>query len=281
MTRDFSDLRSQLKPMTILPGAEPFFYRGGPVGVLLTHGFTGAPREVRPVGVALAEAGYTVLGPRLAHHGTLAADMRRSHWRDWVASALDGYYLLRAQCETIVVGGLSMGGVLSLYLAAHYPVAAVFTMSTPMQPMLAHMNWRSRYAGLLGHLVHYSLKGPAADGADPAHVAYDRYPVLAVAQLRALLRATTAELTRIKVPALVIHSRADTGVPAANLDYIYEHLGSADRDRLWLERSGHIITEGPERELVFERVLRFVQTHAPLMDGPSASPTTRSQRPVP
>src|SRR5687767_11571524 len=112
--------------MHIVPGAEPFYYPGGAVGVLLIHGFTGAAREVRPVGAVLAAAGYTVLGPRLAHHGTLAADMRRSHWRDWVASALDGYHLLRAQCDTIVVGGLSMGGVLSLYLAAHYPVRAVF-----------------------------------------------------------------------------------------------------------------------------------------------------------
>ena len=253
--------------MPIIPGAEPFYYRGGPVGVLLIHGFTGAPREVRPVGAVLAEAGYTVLGPRLAHHGTTAADMRRSHWRDWVASALDSFHQLRSQCETVLVGGLSMGGVLALYLAAHHPVTAVFAMSTPMQPMLAGMDWRSRYAGILGHFVHYTPKGPSAHGADPEHVAYDCYPVLAVAQLRALLQATTAVLPRVTAPALLIHSRQDGAVLAANLDYIYAHLGSTDKASLWLERSGHIITEGPEREQVAERVLRFVQTHAPLPVG--------------
>ncbi len=250
-------------PLTFLPGAEPFFFRGGAVGVLLTHGFTGAPREVRPVGEVLAAAGYTVLGPRLAHHGTRIEDMFRSRWQDWAASALDGYYLLRDQCETVFVGGLSMGGVLSLYIASQQPVAGVFAMSTPMRPLLDAMDWRSRYAGALGYVMPVSPKGPPSPGSDPAHVSYPSYPVRAIAQLRALLQVTSALLPRVQAPALVIHSRGDTGVPAANLDYIYDHLGSADKDKLWLEHSGHIVTEGPERAPLFDRILRFVQSHAP------------------
>lgn len=261
--------------MNLMPGAEPFAYRGGPAGVLLLHGFTGAPREVRPVGEKLAAAGYTVLGQRLAHHGTTPADMFRSHWRDWVASALDGYYLLRDQCETIVVGGLSMGGVLSLYLAAHYPVAAVFTMSSPLRPMLDSMDWRSRHAGALSYLVPFSPKGKPSPGSDPGHVAYDRYPVRAVAQLRGLLQATTAVLPQVRAPALVVHSRADTGVAAANLDYIYDHVGSADKDKLWLERSGHIVTEGPERGQLLDRILSFVRAHAPLPQVTKPAPASQ------
>ena len=249
--------------MSLISGAEPFYYPGGPVGVLALHGFTGAPREVRPVGEALAAAGYTVLGPRLAQHGTAAEDMFRSHWRDWVNSALDGYHLLRAQCHTVVMGGLSMGGVLSLYLAAELPVAAVFTMSSPLRPLLESMDWRSRYAGVLGYVVPFQRKGPPAPGSDPEHVGYDRYPVRAVAQLRALLAATSEVLPRVTAPALVVHSRGDTGVPAANPDYIYNHLGSRVKERLWLERSGHIVTEGPERALLLDRLVAFVTTHVP------------------
>jgi carboxylesterase len=261
----------------LLPGAEPFAYRGGSTGVLLLHGFTGAPREVRPVGAVLAAAGYTVLGPRLTHHGTRPEDMFRSHWRDWVASALDGYYLLRDQCQSVVVGGLSMGGVIALYLAAQHPVAAVFSMSSPMRPMLDSMDWRSRYAGALGYLVPFSPKGEPSPGADPDHVAYDRYPVRAVAQLRGLLRAASDALPRVQAPALVVHSRGDTGVPAANPDYIFNHLGSATKDQFWLERSGHIVTEGPERAQLFDHILRFVQAHAPAAQPArpvSSSPAT-------
>ena len=51
------------------PSAEPFSADGGPVGVLVLHGFTGAPRTVRPWAAHLAAAGLTVRAPLLAGHG--------------------------------------------------------------------------------------------------------------------------------------------------------------------------------------------------------------------
>ena len=96
-----------------LKGGEPFFGLGdgtnGSVGCLLIHGFTGTPFEMRGLGEWLAGEGYTVLGPRLTHHGTTAADMNRSRWWDWYYSALDGWHLLNQICDEVVVVGLSMG----------------------------------------------------------------------------------------------------------------------------------------------------------------------------
>jgi esterase/lipase len=57
-------------PAGIMPGAEPFFFRGGAVGCLVLHGWTGSTQEVRALGAHLATQGYTVFGPRLTHHGT-------------------------------------------------------------------------------------------------------------------------------------------------------------------------------------------------------------------
>ncbi len=34
--------------MAVLPGAEPIDLPGGPVGVVLCHGFTGTPQSMRP-----------------------------------------------------------------------------------------------------------------------------------------------------------------------------------------------------------------------------------------
>jgi carboxylesterase len=64
-------------PHPVLPGAEPFAFPGGDVGVLLLHGFTGSPQGLRPWGEALREAGFTVRCPRLPGHGT--------DWRDLAA----------------------------------------------------------------------------------------------------------------------------------------------------------------------------------------------------
>jgi len=68
--------------MTI-PGAETFFFPGGKVGCLLTHGFTASPQEMHELGTRLASQGHTILGVRLFGHGTRLEDMARSRWPDW------------------------------------------------------------------------------------------------------------------------------------------------------------------------------------------------------
>ena len=50
--------------MGVMPGAEPFAADGGDMGVVLSHGFTGSPRSLRPWAEHLAAAGLTVRLPR-------------------------------------------------------------------------------------------------------------------------------------------------------------------------------------------------------------------------
>ncbi|MGH2522730.1 MAG: alpha/beta hydrolase, partial [Anaerolineales bacterium] len=241
----------------------------GPTGALLIHGFTGSPNEMRPLGRALAAEGLTTLGVRLAHHGTTSADMFRSHWRDWVNSALDGYSLLRDQCQVIFVMGLSMGGAIALWLSARYLVAGVAAMSTPSQPFCDRMPRRVHPAVPFSYVRPYVTKSgsappPPTTGAE--HVAYPAYPTRAIPQLRALLLEAAASLPRVTVPALLAHSRDDQGVPAENMPYIFEHLGSAAKEMLWLEKSGHVITEGCEQQQLFERIIHFVRAAQPAQE---------------
>ena len=75
----------------VLSGAEPFLYRGeSGVGVLLIHGWTSSPQEMRDLGKHLAGQGHTVLGLRLPGHATRPADLKRMRWRDWLAAVEDG-----------------------------------------------------------------------------------------------------------------------------------------------------------------------------------------------
>ena len=125
---------------SIIPSAEPFFFPGASTvatgtshttGVLLAHGFTGAPKEMRWMGEYLAQEGYPCLGVRLAGHATCPEDMIRSTHADWLASVEDGYHLLRGVCEQVVLAGLSMGGVLSLISATRLPVLAWWRWRPP------------------------------------------------------------------------------------------------------------------------------------------------------
>ncbi len=248
---------------TYLPGGEPFFFRGGATGCLLIHGFTGVPREVFRLGEHLAGQGHTVYGVRLAGHGTTPADLRHLHWRDWLGSAVDGLKLLRDQCQQVFVLGLSMGGMTAINLAAQFPeqVAGIVTMSTPLK---VKTDWRLNFANLMALFQPYIQKEPA----DPAelarlteHVSYAAWTTAALKQFIDYLGVTDEALPRVAAPALLIHSKGDAFIQPHNLPYIYERIGSKDKEMLWLEQSGHIITEDLERHIVFERAAAFVKKY--------------------
>jgi len=121
----------------IIPTAEPFFFPGqgenARIGCLVSHGFTGTPKEVRWLGEYLNEQGYTVCGIRLTGRATQPEDMVRSRWRDWLLSVEDGYNLLRGCTDQVFLLGLSMGGILSLAAAAQFGVRGWLPCPLPIK----------------------------------------------------------------------------------------------------------------------------------------------------
>lgn len=245
-----------MKPL--MKGSEPFFLPGNGrspnrrVGCLVLHGFTGTPFEMRGLGERLAQEGYPVLGPRLTHHGTSAADMNRSRWWDWYYSALDGWHLLKSLCDEVVVIGLSMGGLTALMVAANNPVAGVVAMSTPAVFMDNDRQLTmARYLWWLSPL----LKKPEVDESWPC---YDQYPVRAAGELGRYREALEAALPAVTVPALLLHAVHDESVPVRNLDYIYGKINSAVKRKVIIERGGHVMTEDVEKERVYQEVIAFL-----------------------
>jgi hypothetical protein len=92
----------------------PFRLEGGPVGLLLVHGFTGSPGEVRPTAEELHRRGLTIHAPLLPGHGTTPQDLNTRLWQEWADAVTEAYERLRGRCEVAFLGGLSMGSLLSL-----------------------------------------------------------------------------------------------------------------------------------------------------------------------
>jgi carboxylesterase len=243
----------------IMQGAEPFFFPGGPTGCLLIHGFTGTPREMLWMGEYLSKKGFTVLGIRLAGHATSPEDMRRSSWRDWVASVEDGITLLHDTSRKVYTIGLSMGGALSLIAASRYPINGAVAISTPydMPP-----DWRLSFIKPLSFVIRNVPKGQP-DWQNPEavtdHAEYPYYPSRSILQLRALLSEMRTGLADIRVPILLVHSKMDKSVEPSSLDRIFSDLGTVDKARLLVEKSGHVIVREPDRELVFKTTLDFIR----------------------
>ena len=240
----------------------PFFLEGGPAGVLLIHGFTGSPPEMRLVGNYLHQRGFTVSGPLLPGHGTTVEDMNRCRWTDWVAQAEAALGDLRGRCETTFVGGLSMGSILTLYLAAQHPeLAGIITYSPAVWPAdrLLYMTPVLKYA------VPRKAKSGASDLVDPAADlrlwSYDENPCFAAHELLKMLRHVRRRLPQVTCPVLIMHSTGDRSIHPESARRTYEQVGAADKELVTLHNSGHCITVDSEWEAVAEKTHEFIRTH--------------------
>ena len=245
----------------VMTGAEPFFFEGNEVGCLVSHGFTGSTQSMRFLGEYLAdEGGLTVVGPRLKGHGTSAEDMARSSAEDWIRSVEAGLQTLRERCSKIFITGLSMGGTLTLYMAAMYP--DVICGAVPINGALFVNN--PDLAGLAFMAgAPATVPGVGGDIKMPGvtELAYADVPVPAIRQLYALMGVTRELLPRVKCPLLVIQSRDDHIVVPDNAPFIIENAGAEDKQLLWLENSYHVATLDHDKELIARETLKFIQTH--------------------
>jgi carboxylesterase len=240
---------------------QPFAFDRGPIGCVLLHGFTAAPKEMRPLGDYLAARDFTVRGVRYAGHGTTPQDLERTTWRVCVASAEEAVKELRPRCTQVWAIGLSLGGLISLQLAAHQLVDGVCAIAPAIYPP----DRRMAIARLLTPFMPYSRKD-LADLHDPIalaeHADYELFPTRAVAELHALMRHTRRSLPQIEVPLLLIFARHDRVVFLNALDTIWSRVASTDKQQLILERGGHIVTEDYDKEIAFAAIEQFLRQHA-------------------
>ena len=253
----------------IIPSAEPFFFSNpNKTGILLVHGFTGAPKEMRWMGEYLnREHGFACLGVRLAGHATKPEDMIRSTHADWLLSVEEGYHLLSGASERIYLAGLSMGGVLALTMAAQLPVAGVIAMATPYG---LPQDWRLDYTKWLSKLQPYLPKSSDPPGtgwfdkqAWNEHVSYPQNPLRSIGELKKLLELMRSALPRVTAPTLLIYSKDDIYLPLgseASMNYIYDHLGSTRKQKLLISGSGHVLTRDAQRETVFRAAAEFIHS---------------------
>jgi carboxylesterase len=240
---------------------QPFAFDRGPIGCVLLHGFTAAPKEMRPLGDYLAARNFTVRGVRYAGHATTPQDLARTTWRDWVGSAEEAIKELRQRCSQVWSIGLSLGGLISLYLAEQRLVDGVCAIA----PALSPPDRRMALARLLTPFRPYFHKD-LADLQDPIalaeHADYELFPTRAVAELNALMRHTSRALHRVDVPLLLIFARHDRVVALNTLDTLWSRVASTDKQQLILERGGHIVTEDYDKEIAFAAIEQVLRQHS-------------------
>ena len=246
-----------MSELPIVPGAEPLSAAGSEVGVLVVHGFTGNPGTMRPLAEALVGAGFSVEMPRLPGHGTTIEDMMTTTWADWSGATEAAYTDLAGRCRAVVVAGLSMGGTLTVWLAARHPEVAGIVCINPAvaarEPEVKEMVTLMLGAG------ETVSPGIGSDIADPdAHEsAYEGTPLSCALSLFEALDELQPLLPAVTCPLLLLTSPEDHVVEPASSDHLAASV-SGPVERVSLDRSYHVATLDYDKELIAERTIAFV-----------------------
>lgn len=255
------------------------FNRREKIGVLLIHGLCGTPAEMRFVATKIAHAGYTVRCPQLAGHGSTQKDVLRTDRQDWYRSAKAALDELHKECEIIIVGGLCLGSVLALHLAARHPdkVQGVVLFSPTLWINGWAMPWYARLFSLvqmrwIANLMRFpdapslGIKCPrvrefvrsALTASDSSDYGTSGTPGAMLFEHRRLAAAAKTILKKVCQPTLIIHARQDDYANLDNAIYLKNEL-SGSVDLVVLEDSYHMITLDKERQLVADRTQNFIR----------------------
>lgn len=245
---------------TVLAGAEAWSHSGIlTTGVLVLHGFTSNPSSVRELAETFAAEGFHVELPRLSGHGTTVEDMIPTRWSNWSSDAELAYTTLASRCANVVVAGLSMGGALTLWLAAQHPqIAGIVCINPATQPMADEVLVMIQSMIDGGQVTTESI---GSDIADPAvkESSYDATPLQpALSMFVDGLAPLATKYSSIKMPMLLINSINDHVVAPEQGEFLVANYGGAI-ERVMLERSFHVATQDFEKDIVNNRSMDFVK----------------------
>ena len=243
----------------------PFLLVGGQAGVLLIHGFTASPTQLRLIGNELHQRGLTVSAPLLPGHGTTVADLSKQRWQNWVGHVELALADLKSRCSTVFVAGISLGSLLALYPAAQNADLKGVILYSPLVKMPGGI--AIHLVPVLKYLVSEIRKPP--DFSTNPHALdrlwdYSSVSLFAVHELARLRARVQPLLPRITIPTLIIYSTLDKLIAANSAQFTYDHLGSADKTLVALHNSGHDVTLDSEWREVAEQTWQFIRKHLPV-----------------
>ena len=229
-----------------LPENKPFIIKGmqnNGVGILLVHGFTGSPWEMRTIGLHQALNHAMVLGIRLPGHGTSADDLANRTYEEWLEAVLKGYRYLSRECSQVIGIGLSTGAL--LLVAAVEKVS--FDRLVLLSPYLRLRQWLAPFSFLLRYLIKFNRR-PVDRELSPYY--YRDRPLASVHEIYRLIRRVRRILPQIKIPVFVASAAGDITVDSSSAITLYNLLGSETKEYHQFGREvPHVLTTSSNPEL--------------------------------
>lgn len=218
--------------------------------VLLFHGASGNPDDVRPLAEDLSAHAIEVLTPLWPAHGRGEEALGAIRFQDLQARALEAFDALSGEgALPVFVAGLSLGGVMAVRVATRRRVAGLILLAPAFVPFVGRR---------ILSVIPKFLADPRAAG---IQVRWQR-------EVRRGIEATRSEVSKLHVPLLCVHSREDASVSWKGSKLVVDQAQSTRKQLVLVDGQGHVITRGPNPERVFTPVRDFI---AELAERPSSS----------
>jgi len=253
------------------------------VGVLLVHGLTGSPVEMRAVAGPLRNAGYDVVTPTLPGHGAGHKELLATDWKDWLSGLEKEYENLRSRCDQVFVVGLCASAVLAAVLAARKPdIAGLVLISSHYGEIHPGMP-KTRYLLPLVYpfeflrkrlywteTAPYGIKDPrmqemittsllaAKNNEGSEHGTFRTY-VESFYQSELLVKVLKAEAHKVKCPVLLMHSLEDSWFTPENTLRLSGDLGTEDKTVLMFTGCNHVLTVDLRKDYVTQQIEEFIR----------------------
>lgn len=241
---------------------QPFYFPGtNGKAVLLVHGWTSTPYEVRRLGKYLNEQGYVVYAPLLKGHGTIPKDLETVKWQDWLKDIDEAYQRLKKENEKVYIAGTSIGGNLGLlYAAENKDVAGLVLMAVPHR--LKFEKAVILLAKILKFFKSYAVKSypPTFGAADTITrvISYQSYPIESGLEAHKAIKKSREIISGIKHPCFIIQSTSDHISKKNSLEKIYAGINSKIKRKKYISRAYHTFISDIKNEHVFEDILNFL-----------------------
>lgn len=259
--------------------------------IVLIHGLTGTPNEMRFLANYMNRKGYSVICPRLANHGKPLSVLKKTKWQDFYRSVRDVVRTDRVMKNPgpVYVGGLSMGALLALCVADEFKerIAAVSCLATTLfydgwntpgakyfmplacTPLKNFFYFKEeppygiRNEAIQNRVHKYYSKATLERMENVAQHGYPFFPITQLYQLQLLVRHLTKRLSRIHVPVQLIQAKDDDMTSVRNSKYVYDRIASEVKEMIFLYNSYHVITVDQERDIVADKMEAFFGRVAP------------------
>jgi carboxylesterase len=255
----------------------------GSKSVLLIHGLTGTPAEMKPIAQRLVKQGFSVMCPALAGHCGSFADLKKSRWQDWYRGIEQSFEALKTKHSQVYVAGLSMGALIALLLAKEHAgrVDGICLLSTTFFYDGWNMPHIRRKLLLpivlntpLKYIVHWNEKPPYGikcertramvhsvlekrDAQASEKVGIFRTSALTLLESNRLIKATKKILPQVKAPTLIVHATEDDTASVKNAHYVAKRIASRDVEKFLVDDTFHVLTLDKRRADVASRMAEF------------------------